>query len=211
MHTFLSRSTEAIHSHRVSCTTNCAAGGLSKLESQNKTPEIAEHDHAARPRLVLSISSRLDLQASGWAIRRLRIPKPTTTPLSACHWWGEARRKLGGEASTSLDTARRGSPHEIPRRCIGPGKLEHSNWSGRGRHVERGPVWSLCDSKNHGELKKTPMPENSPAGGPKSASRPGADHLQFCTECHCHFASQDRNASPKKASGAVNTNQSNGN
>ena len=93
---------------------------------------------------------------------------------------------------------------EVPRRCIGLGKMEHSNGSGRGRRVERGPVWSLCDIENNENQKINARPrELAPQGGPK-ADLARADSFPISTAFHCHFASQDRKASPKKAGGAVN-------
>lgn len=56
----------------------------------------ASHKRNQSPGLRLSVG------------RQVQIRKPSTTPLSVCHWWGEARRNLGGEARTSRDTTRRG-------------------------------------------------------------------------------------------------------
>jgi len=58
----------------------------------------------------------------------------------------------------------------------------------------------LCvTEKTMGTEKSTPVPENSPRrAGQKQISR-RLTHFQYCTEFHCHFASQDRNASPTKS------------
>ena len=143
------------------------------------------------------------------SVRVCHSSAPTSKALHnapVCHsLGGEARRDLGGEASTSLELTDRVRLMEVPGRCIGLGKMEHSNGAGRGRHVELGPVWSLCDIENNGSGNSTPVPENSPRrAGQRRISR-GLTHFQFCTAFHCHFASQDRNASPKKAGGAVSS------
>ena len=56
-----------------------------------------------------------------------------------------------------------------------------------------------------------PVPENAPRRAGRSRSIAPAAVERFPTRhvVHCHFASQDRNASPKKAGGAVNREPSN--
>ena len=152
----------------------------------------------------------MNLQASGWAIRRRQLPKPSTTPLSVIHWWGEDQEESGGRGQYISRPNRRGSP---PRRSQGVA-LDSGSWG-----IRMGPaaVDTLnadqsglrVTEKTIGTEKSTPVLENSPRrAGQKQISR-RLTHFQYGTEFHCHFASQDRNASPKKAGGAVNSKQSN--
>ena len=150
----------------------------------------------------------MNLQASGWAIRRRQLPKPSTTPLSVIHWWGEDQEESGGRGQYISRPNRRGyASAEVPGRCIGLGKLGHSNGSGRGRHVERGPVWSLCDRENDGNRKIDAGPRALAIDQSKSLAP--SESFPILHVFHCHFASQDRKASPKKAGGAVNRKPSN--
>ena len=57
--------------------------------------------------------------------------------------------------------------------------------------------------------KGTRARELAHPGGPKRQISRRLSHFQYSTEFHCHFASQDRNASPKKAGGAVSSKQLN--
>ena len=170
--------------------------------SNHKTiqPQFAEQVHAAQPLLVVSISLRLNLQATGWATRWLKFRSPPQHPC-LIESGGARPGGIWGATPVHLSSQQNGVHLiEVPRRCIGPGKLKHLNGSGRGRHIERGPT-GPCVSEKTKEM--TPVPENSPnrAARAKSGSRPGADYLipiYFARHSIVtfKFASQYRNFSP---------------
>ena len=157
----------------------------------------SEHQLAGEP-----LSVRWPFDGSKLLSHSARCPCLFVTGGARTRW------NLGDEASTSLDTTGRGSPTiEVPRRCIRPGNSQRLNGPGRGRHIERGPS-GLHETKTiQRDRKGHPCPRTRPSGRAKETNLARALIISALPGILSH-SSQDRNASPRKAGGAVNIKQS---
>ena len=163
----LRHTTHPPQSHAAHCT---APFAVVKTRVSKRLFSSAEQVPAAQPLLVTHEGAKLqhasctvNLIASGWAIRRRQIPSPRQRPCQSFTGGARTRRDPVDEAGPALEQ-KDGVIQCRPGRCIGLGKLRHSNGSGRGRHVERGPVCS-CDIENMGREKSTcRSPRTRPAG-----------------------------------------------